>query len=106
MAHSIILKHRDSGLVKRGFYGFSWTTLFFGMFPALFRADFLTFIGGFVVLALLGVMTMGIYSLVGMFVWAFLYNRYYTRKLLERGYTFMDSEGAVAEARQRLGVAA
>jgi len=105
MASIVMLKHRDSGIVRRGFYGFSWTTLFFGFWPALFRSDFITFIGGFVVLVLLGVFTFGIGSAIAMFVWAFLYNKYYTRKLLERGYTFVDSDGATTEAKLRLGVA-
>jgi hypothetical protein len=101
-----MLKHRDSGVVKEGFYGFSWTTLFFGFFPALFRGDFLTFLGGFAVIAILGVMTFGIGSFIAMLVWAFLYNRYYTRRLLEKGYMLADSESLINEARLRLGVAA
>lgn len=44
MAHTIRLTHKNSGVLKDGYYGFSWTTLFFGSFPALFRGDFLTFI--------------------------------------------------------------
>lgn len=105
MASIVMLKHRDSGIIKRGFYGFSWTTLFFGFWPALFRADFLTFIGGFVVLVLVGIFTLGLGSVIAMIVWAFFYNKFYTRKLLEKGYTFADSDGVVAEAKGRLGVA-
>jgi hypothetical protein len=105
MAHVVMLKHRDSGLIKRGYYGFSWTTFFFGFFPPLFRGDFLTFIGAFVVLVILGIVTFGSGAAIAMFVWAFFYNKYYTRKLLERGYAFADSEGTVAEAKHRLGVA-
>ena len=105
MASTVMLKHRDSGLVKRGFYGFSWTTLFFGFFPALFRGDFITFLGGFAVLIVLGIFTIGIGTGIAMIVWAFWYNKYYTRKLLERGYVFADAEGVVAEAKAKLGVA-
>ncbi len=106
MATTIMLKHRQSGLVKTGFYGFSWTTLFFGMFPALFRGDFVTFIGGFFVLAILGIVSFGIGAVLAMLIWAFIYNKYYTRRLLEQGYEFADSDAKISEARLRLGVAA
>ena len=105
MAKVVMLKHKESGVVKRGFYGFSWTTLLFQFFPALFRADFLTFIGAFVIVLILDIVTFGIAGFFAGLVWAFFYNRYYTRKLLERGYTFADSEGIVAEAKSYLGVA-
>lgn len=105
MATTVKMKHKESGLVKNGFYGFSWTTLFFGMFPALFRGDFITFIGGFAVLAIVGFFTLGIGAAIAMLVWAFLYNKYYTRKLLERGYAFDDADTVVAEAKMKLGVA-
>ena len=106
MATTIMLKHRQSGLVKTGFYGFSWTTLFFGMFPALFRGDFVTFIGGFFVLAILGIVSFGIGAVLAMLIWAIIYNKYYTRRLLEQGYEFADSDAKISEARLRLGVAA
>jgi len=38
-------------------------------------------------------------------VWAFLYNKSYTRKLLERGYQFADSDGVVLRAKAKLGMA-
>ena len=49
MAQLVRLKHAQSGVVKSGFYGFSWTTLFFSGFPAIFRGDLLT---GVIVLVL------------------------------------------------------
>ncbi len=90
MAKPIQLKHKNSGVMKTGYYGFSWTTLFFGGFPALFRGDFLTFIGSFVVLFLLGLAIHPFVIPIAMFIWAFFYNGYYTRKLLEKGYEFSD----------------
>jgi hypothetical protein len=105
LAKVVMLRHKDSGLMKKGYFGFSWTTLCFGMFPALFRGDFVTFIGAFVVLVLLGIFTFGIGFGLAMFVWAFLYNGYYTRRLLERGYVLADSDSVMTEAKMRLRIA-
>lgn len=104
MATRIAMKHRESGLMKDGFYGFSWTTFFFGAFPALFRGDFLTFIGVFVVIAIIAVVTIGIGAWPAMIVWAFMYNKYYTRKLIEKGYAFAGSDGDNAMAAAALGI--
>ena len=105
MAKPIQLKHKDSGVIKTGYYGFSWTTLFFGGLPALFRGDFLTFLGLFVVMIILGIWTYGIGAAIAEFTWAFFYNGYYTRKLLERGYEFSDIHYINEEAANVLGVA-
>jgi hypothetical protein len=104
MAQRIMMKHKDTGVVKTGFYGFSWTTLFFGFFPALFRGDYITFIGGFVIYLILAIATFGILPLIISIIWAFIYNKYFTTKLLERGYVFNDSEGNVLAARAKLGI--
>jgi len=104
MATAIPLRHKTSGIMKEGFYGFSWTTLFFGCFPALFRGDFLTFIGIFVVLLLLGIVTFGIGTFFAMFIWAFFYNGYYTKRLLEKGYELAGSTLQNESAAKALGV--
>ena len=36
MAQSIAIVHKESGMMKNGLYGFSWTYLFFGWFVPLF----------------------------------------------------------------------
>lgn len=105
MAQSIQLKHKTSGVMKTGYYGFSWTTFFFGGFPALFRGDFLTFIGTFVILFLIAIALHPFVAFIAMFVWAFLYNDYYTKKLLEKGYVFSDFQNKSEEASKALGVA-
>ncbi|HEY1856405.1 hypothetical protein [Acidocella sp.] len=105
MATMIMLKHKDTGIIKKGFYGFSWTTFFFGAIPALFRQDFITFIGAFVVMVILGCITFGIGTFVAMVAWAFMYNKYYTRRLIERGYEFNDSPGRTEAACAALGIA-
>lgn len=95
MAKTVMMKH-SSGLVKKGFYGFSWTTWFFSGIPAIFRGDWLT--GG--ILLLIGWTTGTLASLI----WAFIYNKKYTLKLIETGYVFADSPQTVAAAQAALGV--
>jgi hypothetical protein len=105
MATKIALRHGQSGLTKIGFYGFSWTTLFFGMLPALFRADFLTFVGGLIVCVILAVTTFGIGNFIAFLVWAFMYNKYYTTNLIEKGYAIDESAPNALEAKAALGIA-
>jgi len=54
----------------------------------------------------LGIVTVGIGAAIAMLIWAFFYNRYYTRRLFEQGCEFADNEAKVSEAKLRLGVAA
>lgn len=104
MATKVTMKHKDTGIMKDGYFGFSWTTLLFGFFPALFRSDFITFLGGFIITLILGLATYGIAWLVIGIIWAFMYNKNYTRKLLEQGYIFADSEYKNIEAAEALGI--
>ncbi len=106
MATRIAMKHKETGIMKNGYYGFSWTTFLFGFFPALFRTDFNTFIGGFVVSVIIGVLTHGVGTFLITFAWAFMYNKYYTRKLIERGYVLAGNEADNARAASALGIAA
>lgn len=71
----------------------------------MFRGDFITFIVAILIFLILGAFTSGIGSIIAGIVWAFFYNGYYTRRLLERGYAFADSDGVVSEAKLKLGVA-
>jgi len=104
MATRITMKQKETGIMKNGYYGFSWTTFFFGFFPALFRSDFITFIGGFVVSVIIGIFTWGIGALFINLIWAFMYNKFYTRKLIERGYVLAGSEADNTLAASALGV--
>ena len=104
MATTVAMIHEQTGIKKEGYFGFSWTTLFFGPFPMLFRGDFLTFLGYFVVGIIFGFITFGIGWLLMSLIWSFMYNSFYTKKLLEKGYAFNDSEEINAEAAKQLGV--
>lgn len=70
------------GIVKECKVGFSWTTLFFGCFPALFRGDWkwmLIQIG-------CALITSGLSSLV----FCFIYNKLYISDLLNKGFEPID----------------
>lgn len=97
MAKVVMMKHPETGVLKKGLYGFSWTTLFFGFFPAFFRGDIL--IG--VALLVACVLTCGVAGLV----WAFMYNKRYTLGLIEKGYVFSDTEEKNRAAKYALGIA-
>jgi len=104
MATPVLLKHRQSGLVRTGYFGFSWTSLIFGGFPALFRGDLLVGVVVIVASLALAAPSAGILGFVVHILWAFFYNRYYTQRLLEQGYDFADSEDRVRAAKAALGV--
>lgn len=97
MAKKVALIHPQTGLMKSGFYGFSWTFLFFGWFVPLFRGELLIALLHFTIT----VITIGLWQII----FAFLYNKQYTTRLLEKGYVLNDSAEVNEEARQKLGIA-
>ena len=96
MAKSVMLRHPQTGIVRKGFYGFSWTTLFFGGVPAFFRGELMIGLG----ISFACLFSAGLFAVV----WAFFYNKSYTLRLIEKGYQFADSEAGNALARAKLGV--
>lgn len=80
MAVEINLK--KGNLIKKGFVGYSWTTLFFGPFVPLFRGDWLWAL----IMLALGIVTYGLSSVI----LGFIYNKIYTNKLLEDGWEPID----------------
>ena len=68
----------DVGMVKECKIGFSWTTFFFGFFPAIFRGDWKWAIVQFIAACC----TFGLSSIV----FCFIYNKLYINGLLEKGY--------------------
>jgi hypothetical protein len=97
MAKKVALIHPQTGLMKSGFYGFSWTFLFFGWFVPLFRGELLIALLHFTIT----VITIGLWQII----FAFLYNKQYTTRLLEKGYVLNDSAEVNEEARRKLGIA-
>ena len=97
MATKVIIQHPGNGLTRDGYYGFSWTYLFFGWLVPLFRGEL-----GVAALHLLFTMfTFGFWQLIV----SFLYNQQYMTRMLEKGYVLKDTEEAMTKARIALGVA-
>ena len=97
MAKSIMMKPPNTGILKKGLYGFSWTTFFFGGFPALFRGD--------IIIGLIVIVLNCLTFCVAGIIWAFVYNKKYTLGLVEKGYIFSDTEEKNKEAKCALGIA-
>lgn len=98
MATSVMIKHPQSGMMKKGFFGFSWTYLFFGWWVPLFRGE--------VGIAAIHLLFTCLTFFVWQFIMAFLYNKQYmTRMLVEKGFVLADSEPVNTMARLKLGIA-
>lgn len=76
----------DAGMVKEAKLGFSWTTFFFGLFPALFRGDLKWAAIMFIVTLLVGIVTSGLGTWIPGIIFSFIYNKIYVKELLEKGY--------------------
>ena len=94
MATVIMMKNPQTGIIKKGLYGFSWTTFFFTGIPAICRGDLITGI----CLIIASFLTAGIAGIV----WAFIYNKKYTLKLVEEGYVFIGNEDENKKAQHAL----
>ena len=85
---------------KKGFLGFSWTAFFFNFFVPLFRGDFkwlLIFLFPFIFIYLANILNLDLDNdyilfilvlpvLITRFVLPFIYNKFYTKDLLKKGY--------------------
>lgn len=75
---SIIFKNAETSATKEAPVGFSWTSLFFGFFPAVFRADWKwAFIQMIVQVFTLGLSTV---------VFSVIYNKLYIKELINAGF--------------------
>ena len=97
MAKRVQLIQPETGLMKSGYYGFSWTFLFFGWFVPIFRGELFISLLHFVIT----VFTFGLWQVII----AFLYNKQYMTRMLEKGYVLNDTEEVNEAARRKLGIA-
>jgi hypothetical protein len=96
VATRISIRHTESGLVRSGYYGFSWTYLLFGWFVPLFRGE----LGVGALHILFWFMTFGLWQLIV----CFLYNRQYMTRMLTNGWVLAGSDGDNIVAGTKLGV--
>ncbi len=75
--------------VKKVPLGFSWTTFFFGGWPAIFRQDWVM---GIVILLL----TMFTWGIAGI-IFAFIYNNIYAKSLFTKGYSIHSMPPGITE---------
>jgi len=79
MAYATLnFKHPSTGAMKSAPVGFSWTTLFFGFFPALLRGHWLWAL----IMVAIGVITFGL----AYWVFPFIYNKIYIKYLIGEGF--------------------
>ena len=93
MAFATINFQNKSGIVKEAPVGFSWTTFFFGFFPALIRGDWLWAI----IICAATFVTFGISGII----FAFIYNRIYIQGLLKKGFKVKNYSGNKALIEQK-----
>ena len=98
MATGIEIKHTASGMVKTGYYGFSWTYLFFGWFVPLFRGELV--VGALHILFYF--ITFGLWH----FIVCFLYNKQYMQRMLTNGWVLAGSNDENRSAGLVLGISA
>lgn len=86
MARRITLKNKLTNQRRDAYVGFSWTTLFFNFWPAVFRGAWRLAIMQFVI-ALLGLLiTFGIVTFIACIYFAINFNEMHMRELINDGF--------------------
>ena len=97
MATKINIKHEQSGMIKTGFYGYSWTYLFFGWFVPIIRGE----LGVGALHLLFTLLTGGLWQLIV----SFLYNKHYMTRMMTNGWILDGSDSDKVLAGTALGIA-
>ena len=96
--NTIYFENPHSGKMKEAPVGFSWTTLFFGPFPMIFRGAWKWFVICFIIAALTG----GLSSIVFMFI----INKIYIKEMISDGFKAKGVKaGTLEQVSSRIGVA-
>lgn len=93
---TLTLEHPVLRQIREAPVGYSWTTLIFGFFPALFRSHY----GGAVILFLIGLLTFGLSNIV----FSFIYNKMYLKYLVGQGFQARGDKAYVDMIAARSGV--
>ncbi len=94
---TLVMKNEKTDQIKNCPVGFSWTVMFFGFFPPLFRGDFKYSI----IIFLCACVTFGLSSLVFMF----LYNKLYIKDLVSNGFKAKSvSLGTIEQVSAKIGI--
>jgi hypothetical protein len=94
MATQIMIKHEQSGMMKNGYYGFSWTYFFWGWLVPIIRGE----IGIGALHLLFTIFTLGFWQLIV----CFLYNKQYMTRMLTAGWSLSGNEAETREAKVAL----
>lgn len=92
---TIYFEHPQSGRIKEAPVGLSWTSLFFGFFPALLRGHWVIAI----VMLILGFITFGISGII----FAFIYNKMYIKHLIGEGFKATSASQDMNFLTQKMG---
>ena len=86
----ITLKNIDTGVIKTAPTGYSWTTFFFGFFPALFRGDLKWAVISLIAGSVFGSFTLFIGTFIYDAIFAAFYNKIYIKDLMAKRFTYAD----------------
>ena len=104
MAVRIELRNNATGEEDFAYKGYSWTSFFFGGFPALYRGDIKIglMVLGVTILTGIAVVFAGIQTWVSTGIiggiWGFFYNDIHLDRKLREGYQIVDSPAPVPAA--------
>ena len=93
----VLIKHKLSKIVKKGYVGYCWTYLIFGWIVPIFRGE----IGIGALHLLLTLISFGLFQII----MPFLYNKQFMIRNLTNGYELNDKESVNLIAKQKLGIA-